>query len=442
MTALNVSSKLCDLCEETFHDGTAVTGSCIDTGLKDGYSRLIRRTSVVDVLAGLGAVIPGYVLLLPRRHVRSVGELNASEMLHIFDEAWKMADRITKVFGGSVIVVEHGSSGHEHGPSGACIDHAHMHLFPLDAGTDPALFNLPGSRPVEGLSELSILARTGKNYYYCASSCAKGYLAAEPRPVSQQARRIWAQAVGRRDEWDWALFPFFANAEMTAMRLRGDELSPEASRYLGEAELAETLNAYNAAADSYAAHTRYFPHESSLCAEMDWLVSHTDGPILDAGAGGGRDTMYMARRKRPVMALDASARLLVHVASRRNILRVVGDVRDLPLENNSVGAIWCSAVLLHLARKDVLRALHEFFRILRIGGLVEISVKEGTGHDSISMAGRPELRRHFFYYEEGDLKQLACLAGLQVVRTWTEKEVDSTVVIQRWVKVLLRKPVK
>lgn len=442
MTRLNVSSELCDLCEEIFHDGTAVTGSRIGTGLDDGYSRLIRRTSIVYVLAGLGAVIPGYVLLLPRRHVRSVGELSMPEMLHIFDAAWKMADRITKMFGGSVVLVEHGSSGHEHGPSGACIDHAHIHLFPLDAGTDPAQFNLPGSRSVEGINELSILARTRKNYYYCASSRTEAYLAEEPRPVSQQARRIWAQAVGRRDEWDWALFQYLANAQMTAMRLRGDELSFKARPYLGEAELAETLNAYNAAANSYAAHTRYFPHESSLCAEMDWLVSHTNGPILDAGAGGGRDAIYMARRKRPVIALDASAPLLAHVAPRPNIVRVVGDVRDLPLENNSVGAIWCSAVLLHLAREDLLQALHEFFRVLTRGGLAEVSVKEGTGYEPVSMAGDPRLRRHFFYYEEDDLKHLARLAGLQVVRTWTEKEVDSTVIIQRWVKVLLQKPMK
>jgi SAM-dependent methyltransferase/diadenosine tetraphosphate (Ap4A) HIT family hydrolase len=443
MTRPSVASRICDLCQEISLGGTAVTGSCPGTKQEAGYSRLIRRTSVVDVLAGLGAVIPGYVLLMPWRHVRSIGELTALEMSHVFDAAWKMADRVVSIFGGSVVLVEHGSSGHEHGPSGACIDHAHIHLFPLDAGISPALFEIPGTRPIDDLTELNALARRGKNYYYCASDRAKGHLAVEPRLISQQARRIWAKAVGRQDEWDWAAFPFLANAQLTANRLSRDKLSfEEADLNPGDAELNETLNAYSEAAGWYASHTSTFPEKSSLRDEMDWLADHTDGLILDAGAGGGRDAAYLAGLERPVIALDASAPLLAYAPQHKNIRKVVGDVRKLLIESNSIGAVWCSAVLLHLGRDDVLRALREFFRVLRRGGLAEVSVKEGTGHASSPLPGYPRLRRHFFFYEGDDLKQLARLAGLEVVRTWTEEEVDSALVVQRWVKVLLRKPPK
>ncbi len=441
MTGSVIAAQPCDLCQEIGLAGTAVTATLGDAERADGYSRLIRRTSVVDALAGLGSVIPGYVLLMPRRHVRSMGELTMPEISHVFDAAWRMADRVVKVFGGSVALVEHGSSGHEHGPSGACIDHAHIHLFPLDTGISPGLFRIPGVRRVGGLSELSDLAQRGLNYYYCASDRASGYLAVEPQLRSQQARRIWAGAMGRQDEWDWALFPFLANARLTVAKLRRDILPfEEADRSLGDVELNETLEAYNAAADWYASHTQAFPEKTSLRTEMDWLSGHTGGLILDAGAGAGRDAAYLASLERPVIALDASDRLLVHVPRHKNIRTLVGDVRKLLLESNSIGAIWCSAVLLHLGRDDVLRALREFFRVLRGGGLAEVSVKEGTGHASSPMPGFPWFRRHFFFYEADDLKQLASLAGLDVVRTWTEDEVDSALVVQRWVKVLLRKP--
>ena len=441
MTGSKVAPRVCDLCQEIFFDGKAVTGSCLDTEQRAGYSRLISRTSGVDVLAGLGSLIPGYVLLMPWRHVRSMGELTVPEMSHVFHAAWKMAERVVNVFGGSVALVEHGSSGHEHGPSGACIDHAHIHLFPLDTGINPSVFKIPGTRPVDDLTELNTLARMGKNYYYCASDPGKGYLAIEPKLISQQARRIWASTVGRKDQWDWALFPFLANARLTAKRLSRDELSsPATDLNLGDAELNETLSAYSAAADWYAAHTSRFPEKSSLRDEMNWLADNTNGLILDAGAGGGRDAAYFADLERPVIALDASAPLLAHVPRRNNIRKVVGDVRNLLLESNSIGAVWCSAVLLHLGRDDALRALREFFRVLRRGGLAEVSVKEGAGSSSSPMQGYPRLRRHFFFYQGDDLKQLASLAGLEVVKTWTEEEVDSTLVVQRWVKVLLRKP--
>jgi SAM-dependent methyltransferase/diadenosine tetraphosphate (Ap4A) HIT family hydrolase len=445
MTGSAVSSQICDLCREILLGGTAVTGFYIEATEGQPYSRLICRTSVVDVLAGLGSVTPGYVLLMPRRHVRSVGELTVAEMLHVFDVAWIMANRIKEAFGGTVVLVEHGSSGHNHAPSGACIDHAHIHLFPLDNRTDPTQFQIPDSRLIYNVTELSTLAHMGRNYYYyCALDCSdrfKGYLAVEPRLKSQQARRIWAEALGRHDEWDWALFPFLDNAQLTATRLRRDKLPLDETGILpDDANLIETLRAYNEAADWYASHTSTFSEKSCLRDEMDWLADHTGGPILDAGSGGGRDAAYLARFERKVIALDASAPLLEHVPKRKNIRKMVGDVRRLLLEANSVGAIWCSAVLLHLRREDVLRALREFFRVLTAGGLAEISVKEGTGHASSPMPDHPWLRRHFFFYEEEELKKLAHLAGLDVVRTWNEEEVDSSLVVQCWVKLLLRKP--
>jgi SAM-dependent methyltransferase/diadenosine tetraphosphate (Ap4A) HIT family hydrolase len=436
--------QACDLCQEILLDGTAVTGANKAASEKTVHSRLIWRTHVVDVLAGLGCLVPGYVLLTPRRHVRSIGELSQGEMMHVFDVAWLMIDRIVEVSGGNVVLVEHGSSGYKNGPSGACIDHAHIHLFPLDLGTDSVLFQIPGSRLIDNLTELSTPAQNGKNYYYCASGGIehlKGYVAVEPQLECQQARRIWAQVLGRNELWDWALFPFLANAQLTATKLRCDKLSlDETGVLVADLELVETLRAYNEAADWYAARTDRFPDKSTLRTEMTWLADHTGGPILDAGAGAGRDSAYLASFERSVIALDASAPLLAHVPKRKNISSMVGDVRRLLLDNNSVGAIWCSAVLLHLRREDVLRTFREFFRVLKIDGLVEISVKGGTGHASSAMPDHPWLRRHFFFYECGELKELANEAGLDVVRSWTEKEVDSSLVSQRWIKLLLRRP--
>jgi SAM-dependent methyltransferase/diadenosine tetraphosphate (Ap4A) HIT family hydrolase len=435
------TSQICDLCREVLLGGTAVTGPYIRAGTEEPYSRLIFRTSVVDALAGLGSMAPGYVLLMPRRHVRSIGELSIQEITHVFDVAWMIRDRISEVFGGSVVLVEHGSSGHDHGASGACIDHAHIHLFPIRAGIDPSQFMMPDSHPVYGINELGAIAQLGKNYYFCAFDRSGGYVSVEPRVRSQQARRIWAEALGMRDEWDWALFPFFTNAQITATKLRPDTLPIDGTGFsLDDVDLGETLRAYNEAADWYASCTKTFPEKSTLRDEMGWLAAHTSGPILDAGTGAGRDAAYLAGFERSVIALDASARLLEHVPKKRNITNKLGDIRHLFLDNDSIGAIWCSAVLLHLRRDDILKALEEFFRVLKSDGLAEVSVKEGTGHASSPMPCHPWLRRHFFFYEADELRELARRAGLEIVKTWTEDEMDSSRVVQRWVKLLLRKP--
>ena len=258
--------------------------------------------------------------------------------------------------------------------------------------------------------------------------------------IEARCRRIWADSIGRRDEWDWAAFPFMANTRLTATALRSTGQPATAEASLREAEVTETLTAYEVAADSYAAKTREFNGNSSLKAELDSLAAHTTGDLLDADAGAGRDAWYLAGLGRQVMALDASPGLLRRIAPHPCIRKIVGDVRKIPLDDASVGGVWCSAVLLHLDPAGVQRALREFARVMRPGGLAQVSVKEGRGHESTPMAGFPGYRRHFYYYQAHELRHFGRLAGLRVVRDWSDDEADSSTTVQRWVKVLLRKP--
>ena len=46
---------------------------------------------------------------------------------------------------------------------------------------------------------------------------------------------------------------------------------------------------------------------------------------------------------------------------------VYGDACDLPFEDDSVDAIWCSHLLEHLAVAEVPKALAEFFRVMKPG---------------------------------------------------------------------------
>lgn len=430
----------CELCHEIRLGGAAVTGQAVAGG---GYSRLISRTSVVDIMAGLGAVEPGYVLVIPRQHARSVGELPMAELHQVFDAAWDMAERMKAAFGCSVVLVEHGSSGRNLLPTGACIDHAHLHLFPVRQGIRAEHFAVQDSKVCRDLADLASLARDNRSYYFVAMSPDEGCLAADPVLSSQHARKVWARAAGKKDQWDWAACPFLENAHLTAMCLRSDKLPfwRSGTQHQADEKLLETLRAYDTAAEVYAERTRYFPEEGTLRSEMDWLAKETDGPILDAGAGGGRDARYMSGTGRAVVALDASSRMLAHVPVLENIVKVFGDVRDMPLDDRSVGAVWCSAVLLHLGPMDVVRALREFFRVVRPGGLIQISMKEGIGESVSRIVDRPGPRRHFFLYQVSELREFARLANLELVRTWSEAERDSAEVVQKWIKILLRRTV-
>ena len=201
---------------------------------------------------------------------------------------------------------------------------------------------------------------------------------------------------------------------------------------------AETLRAYADSADWYAERTRTFPTGSSLPREIDALADRTTGLVLDAGCGAGRDAERFQATGRRVIALDASEPLLQRMdpALQRRVHRVLGDLRYLPFPSRTFGAIWCSAVLLHLDESEVAMALRELRRVLRSDGLAQISVKGGHGHTVEPVKGGVG-RRHFYFYEMEQLVDLVCAAGFRVIGQWTEDETDFGDIVQTWNKVLV-----
>lgn len=458
------------MCEEVRLAGAFATGEPYPPGAAGpGFSRLITRTPAIDVLSGLGSLRPGYLLVVPRRHTASLGELPPAELAEAFALAWRYADRLGRELGSPAVLVEHGSSGASapgpgplaaahptdqpaahpaahpsarsvghppaHSSGGSCIIHSHLHLFPLSDESQAALFAAPGSRRITGLSGLVDTAHRKRNYYFCTWKRDEGYLLSDPNLPSQYARRVWAETLDEPDLWDWAAFPFLAHCQETADRLRDTVDDPEET----ERRLRETLLAYGAAARSYAAGTRQYGADSALPGEIADLAATTGGTVLDAGAGAGRDALCFARTGRRVIALDACLPLLSMIPDDPRVRRVAGDVRAVPLASGAVGAVWCSAVLLHLPPAELLRALVEFHRVLDTRGALHVSVKEGDGHASLPMGGENPFCRHFFYYRHEDLVPLARKAGFEVERSWTSQERDSSADLQQWIKLRLRR---
>ncbi|MTK04523.1 methyltransferase domain-containing protein [Micromonospora sp. CP22] len=425
-------SHTCELCQEVRRNAAASPAP-----VTQQQHRLIMREAGLDVMAGLGSLVPGYALVVPHRHVPSSGDLLPEERDLLHRTACSVAALIQRVFDCRVVMVEHGSSGKEAGQiGGGCITHCHLHLFPLPLAADPQSLVPPGSSAIDDLEPLATAASRQENYYFCSWLPATRYLNLEPPPVSQYARRAWARLMNLSDMWDWAAFPYIENCRITVSELRRDEAH---MRHTTEIDiLSETIAAYEANAVGYAAATNSFATNSTLPGQIDELLKATGGPVLDAGAGAGRDAHHMARTGRSVIALDASASLLGQVKWSSKFHRVVADMRSLPLANASVGAIWCSAVLLHLGQQDLQRALDELHRVLWRGGIMQVSVKEGRGMVSEPL-GRSDTIRHFFLYELSELCAFADSAGFDIIRAWTEEEDSSGQTLQRWAKTLLRK---
>jgi catechol 2,3-dioxygenase-like lactoylglutathione lyase family enzyme len=118
-------------------------------------------------------------------------------------------------------------------------------------------------------------------------------------------------------------------------------------------------------------------------------------------------------------------------ASKTGPRSPVWNLRQLGFASETFDGVWCAAVLLHLTRRDAPDAVAELARVLRPGGLLHLSLKEGVG-EAVTGEAIGEVR-FFTYYAPAEVRALAEGADLTVEHAEvTEPQADQRQ--QRWSK--------
>ena len=178
--------------------------------------------------------------------------------------------------------------------------------------------------------------------------------------------------------------------------------------------VATTLAAYDGAADFYTARwDAYVPAPGALDL-VELLTSQlpAGARILDVGCGSGRDLRRMRQAGFDATGLDASIELAAR--ARRFGPVVVADARKLPFDDHTFDAVLASASLLHLPYADVGEAIGHIARVLRVDGLLTVSVKAGSGTFTDADG------RFFQLYDDDMLDQLLADAGFLCASAYTD----------------------
>lgn len=170
----------------------------------------------------------------------------------------------------------------------------------------------------------------------------------------------------------------------------------------------DTIKWYNKNARQYADFT-YKPIVSDVIQRFIKLLPK-NAHVIDAGCGAGGDCKIFQGLGIYVVGLDISKGLLKEAKKRNPRINFVeGDFLQLPFDNNSFDGVWAHASLVHLETEDEVRkAIEEFNRVLKIGGILCIQVKAQTGKEKTAIASDSlsNHKRFFRYYTEDYLKQL------------------------------------
>lgn len=188
----------CDFCEE-FSSNEDNTFARLYRGFP--RSRILFQSDNFAVVPSLGQIVEGYLLVLPKRHFRALGDMPGL-LLNELVELCSFVGNDLEALYGTPIFFEHGTRAE--GVGGCGIYHAHLHVVPLSNVADPINVLKKGFHHTElaSLCEIEELSADLPTYLFFRDSGARLYLFDTGPLPSQYMRKLLADAIGGQ-EWNW-----------------------------------------------------------------------------------------------------------------------------------------------------------------------------------------------------------------------------------------------
>jgi diadenosine tetraphosphate (Ap4A) HIT family hydrolase len=193
----NTGRVACDFCDEfSFGQQNAYAslyGPCAN-------NRALLSDSLFRVVPTLGQLVEGHLLIVPSRHLTSMGDLMPDES----DQLEAICDSVRwiqhEVYG-QAIFFEHGIRGA--GSGGCGIEHAHLHAVPVagDGVLDILVRKFDGCA-IHSLATIKETVKQESPYLFFEDSSAHRYVFSVTKIPSQYMRKLVADSIGKSD-WDW-----------------------------------------------------------------------------------------------------------------------------------------------------------------------------------------------------------------------------------------------
>jgi len=191
------------------------------------------------VICGLGAWVPGYVLLVTHQHFDNFSRA-PDDTQPEFRALFADIERLFVEEFGEVTIFEHGAVGDEK-RAGGCINHAHIHFVAKKVDLCRELEGQFRSMPIPNdNSQTRDIPPLQTPYLYVKQQEEDAQLFLVDRPLPTQfLRQKVASMIGMGEHWDYKLHPFNENILTTIEMLRGRiGSSPPASQPAALHELA------------------------------------------------------------------------------------------------------------------------------------------------------------------------------------------------------------
>ncbi len=136
----------------------------------------------------------------------------------------------------------------------------------------------------------------------------------------------------------------------------------------------ETIQAYDSRSHFYASEWLNQPEPVEIYTSVQQYF-HLGLPTADIGCGSGRDVDWLNRNGFPCVGFDASQGLLAEATARfsQYPFKYAHLPRLSEIPNTSFSNVLCETVIMHLSHEEHPLALESLLRILKPGGVLNLS---------------------------------------------------------------------
>jgi ATP adenylyltransferase len=197
---------------------------CANLGMHtpgDAWDKPLLESENFVALPSLGALVRGWLLLVPRQHYISMGALPGPLVTEMQEMKQLLCSVAQENYGQPCIF--------EHGPSmancavGCGVDHAHLHVVPVPFDLASAVVPFVPADATwskAGIEECRGAFLSGKDYLYLEQPAGIGRIISHRALGSQLFRRAIASGVGVKNRFDWREYPELPNVMATIEKVR------------------------------------------------------------------------------------------------------------------------------------------------------------------------------------------------------------------------------
>lgn len=155
---------------------------------------ILEETTYFYVIPAVGSLVVGYVLILCKRHIYSMAELNNKEQKEYENLIEKYRNIFKNIYKKYPIVFEHGSPNIENKTKANSIDHVHTHIVNYQYKNEEKIIKNLNFYPIGELTQLT----KKQNYILYINPNKVIYMATNFPSISQLMRLVMAKRTKNR----------------------------------------------------------------------------------------------------------------------------------------------------------------------------------------------------------------------------------------------------